>query len=253
VKEQLQPSFPVYAAATVTKPGAENTEVTTNSAIDPTDVTLLVARRTVKIVPGDLGWSSSQDNLSALIGQAIGQARAKQVDEDICAVMTTNYTSSVGATNSTDLTFANILSALLTLETNEANQNLVLCLHPKQWNHLRGDLVVVSGTTTNPTGDQATNAMTTGVIGTSLFGATVIVTPRVGTGTDTNAMYLGFLGNSKEAIGYAVKNVNAMLGFPEIELDRKPRFAETEFVHNYYDKAGVIRATGLVLVKSQTY
>lgn len=247
-------SFPVFAAATVTKPGSETTDVTTNSAITPTDVTLTVVRRTVKILPSDLGWASSAENMSQRLGQLIGQARAKQVDTDICAVMTTNYTSSVGATNSTDVSFANIASALLTLETNEANQNLVLVLHPKQWNHLRGDLVIVSGTADSSDKSAAgQSVMTSGMIGTTLFGAKVIVTPRVGTGTDTNAMYLGFLGNASEAIGYAVKNVNASLGLPEIEFERDASIGGTEVVHNYYDKAGIIRASGLVLVKSQTY
>lgn len=246
-------SWPIFIAAGVTTPGSETTDVTTNQDITPTDVTAAVDRKTIKIMPSDLGWASSNENMSQILGQIIGKARAKKVDTDILAVMTTNYTSSVGATNSTDLSFANIASALLTLETNESNQNLVLVLHPKQWNHLRGDLVVVSGTTTNPTGDQATQAFTNGVIGTTVFGAKLIITPRVGTGTDTNAMYLGVLGNLPESIGYAVKDCNASLGLPPIELERDASIGATEVVMNYYDKAAIIRATGLVLVKSQTY
>lgn len=247
-------SFPVFIAAGVTVPGSETTDVTTNQDITPTDVTLTVARRTVKILPSDLGWASSTENMSQVLGQIIGKARAKQVDTDICAVMTTNYTSSVGATNSTDVSFANITSALLTLETNEANQNLVLVLHPKQWAHLRNDLVIVSGTADSSDKSAAgQTTMTSGMIGTTLFGAKVIVTPRVGTGTDTNAMYLGFLGNTVEAIGYATKNVSADLGLPEIEFERDASVGGTEVVHNYYDKAGIIRAAGLVLVRSQTY
>jgi len=150
------------------------------------------------------------------------------------------------------LTFANVLSAILTLETNEANSRLTLVLHPKQFTHLRGDLVVVSGTTTNPTGDQAAQAMNTGTV-VNLFGARVIVTPRVGTGADTNDMYLGFIGYTQEAIGYGIKNVNAEIGIPEIELQRDASGSWTEVVHQYYDIAAIIRASGLVLVKSQTY
>lgn len=250
-------SWPVYAAGTVTKPGSEEVSVTTNSTPAPTDVTAAVARRTIIVSPTDLGVSGSVDNLSATFGKLIGEARAKQVDTDILAVMTTNYTSSVGATNSTDVTIANILSALLTLEGNEANQNLVLALHPKQWNHIRGDLVLSAQVTANalPTDNsvQGQQVLTSGVLFAPIFGAQVLVTPRVGTGADTNDMYLGVLGNFAEAIGYAVKNVNRMLGIPEIELDRTPRSAMGALVHNYYDKAAIIRAAGLVLVKSQTY
>jgi len=250
-----QATFPVFLVASVTKPGSETTDVTTNSDITPTAVGLTVVRRTVRIQPSDLGMASSTENMSQIIGRIIGEARAKQVDTDICAVMTTNYTSSVGATNATTVTFANINSALLVLESNEANQNLGLVLHPKQWAHLRKDLVIVSGTDTRNTDRsvQGQNTLTTGYVGNTLFGAQVIVTPRVGVGSDTNDMYLGFMGNLREALGYAFKNVNAAIGLPEIELDRDPATASTKIVHNYYDKAGIIRAAGLVLIKSQTY
>lgn len=247
-------SYPVFGVATVTKPGSETTDVTTNSTANPTDVTCTVARRTVRMEPSDLARAASTENLSVRLGQIIGQARAKQVDADILGVMTTNYTSSVGATNSTDVSIANILSALLTLEGNEANQNLILALHVKQWAHLRGDLVLVSGTADSSDKSAAgQQAMSSGIITVPLFGARVLATPRVGTGTDTNDMYLGILGNFAEGIGYAFKNVNAELGIPEIELERNASTATTEFVHNYYDKAAIVRAAGLVLVKSQTY
>lgn len=249
-------SFPVYIQPAVSKT-AEGTDQTTNATITPTDVTLTVARRIVKILPTDLGFAASGDNLSARLGQLIGNARAKQVDTDILAVMTTNFTSSVGATNSTDVSVANILSALLVLEGNESNQNLILALHPKQWNHIRGDLVLTAQVTTDGRGTdqsaQGQSVITSGLVSVPLFGARVFVTPRVGTGTDTNDMYLGILGNFSEGIAYAVKNVNAEMGIPEIELERDASLGATEFVHNYYDSTGIIRSAGLVLVKSQTY
>lgn len=247
-------SYTVFTAATVTKPASETTDVTTNSTANPADVTLTVARRTIKLVPSDLSIGSSQENMSARLGQIIGKARAKQVDTDILAVMTTNYTSSTGATNSTDVSIAMLLSALLTLEVNEANDNLSLVLHPKQWNHLRGDLVLISGTADSSDKSAAgQSTMATGFTQVPLLGAGVLVTPRVGTGTDTNDMYLGILGNFAEGIGYTVKNASAEVGVPEIELQRDASMGATEFVHNYYDKAGIVRAAALVLVKSQTY
>lgn len=248
-------SFPYFIDPAVSKT-AEGTDQTTNATVTPTDVVLTVARRICKVTPTDLGFASSTEDMSARLGQLIGQAKAKQVDTDIIGVMTTNFTSSVGATNSTDVSVANILSALLTLEGNEANQNLILALHPKQWNHLRGDLVLTAQVTTDGRGTdqspQGVQTLTSGRLIAPLFGAQVIVTPRVGTGTDTNAMYLGALFNA-EALGYAVKNVNAELGLPDIELQRDASLGATEFVHNYYDSAGIIRAAGVVLVKSQTY
>lgn len=248
-------SFPVFDTAAVTKPANETTDVTTNSTITPTDVTLTVARRVVRIDPSDLAVSAWTDAVPAPIrlGQIMGNARAKQVDEDILASMTTNFTSSVGATNSTDVSFLMVNNALLTLETNEADSSLVLVLHSKQFNHLRGDLIVVSGTVdSSEKSAQGQQAMNTGKI-VNLFGATVVVTNRVGTGTDTNDIYKGVLGYLSEGLGYAVKNVNQQLGLPEIELQRDASKGLYEYVMNYYDKAGIIRAPCLVLVKSQTY
>ena len=247
-------SFPVFNAIAVSKT-AEATDQTTKAAVDPTDVVLTVARRIVRVDLTDLAAGSWADSVppSQRLGQMIGMARAKQVDTDICAVMTTNYTSSVGATNSSDVAFSSILSALLTLETNEANAQLSLILHPKQFNHLRGDLVIVSGTAASTDrSTQAQEAMNTGTV-MNLFGAKVVVTPRVGTGTDTNDMYLGFIGYTQEAIGYGVKNVNAELGLPDIELQRDASASWTEVIHTYYDSTGIIRASGLVLIKSSTY
>lgn len=252
-------SFPFFINPVISKT-AEGTDQTTNATITPTDVVLTVARRVCKILPTDLGFASSTENLSQRLGQLIGAARAKQVDTDILGLATTNYTSSVGATNVTTLSIANILSALLTLEGNESNQNLILALHPKQWNSLRGDIVIVSATTTandprrlTDNSSQGQSVMNSGMLTVPLFGARVLVTPRVGTGTSTNDMYLGMLGNFRESVGYAIKNVNSEMGIPDIELQRDASLGATEFVHNYYDSTGIIRASGLVIVKSQTY
>jgi hypothetical protein len=115
-------------------------------------------------------------------------------------------------------------------------------------------MVLVSGTAASSDRTiQAQEVATSGRVFSNLLGAEVIVTPRVQTGTDTNAMYLGVFGWVNEGIGYAIKNVNAELGLPDIELDRNPSTGSTEFVMNYYDKAGIIRPSALVLVKSQTY
>ena len=249
-------SFPVFTAASVSKT-AEATDQTTNTTCDPTDVVLTVARRVVKLLPTDLGIASAQENMSVRLGQAIGAARAKQVDTDILGVMTTNFTYAVGATNSTDISVANILSALLTLEIAEANRNLILALHPNQWNHLRGDLVLTSATSTatergTDRSQQGQNVLSSGMLYIPLFGAQVLVTPRVGTGTDTNDIYKGALFNA-ESLGYAIKNVSAELGIPDIEVQRDASLGAAEYVHNYYDSCGILRATGVVLVKSQTY
>ena len=240
-------SFGAHVAATVTKTANETTDNTTTNTMDPTDITLTVARRSVRIDTSDLTVASAAENVNAKAGQIIGKARVKQVEADILGNMTTNWTSSVGATNSTAITPENILSALLFLRTNEADDNLVLGLHSKQEAHLIDDIVV----TTSTGSDQSAigqDAMVSGSINRrTLFGFTVISTPRISTGTDTNDMYLGLAFNGKE-MGYLVKNIP-----PLIEFQRDASKATNEIIMNYYDSSGRIRAAAFVLVKSQTY
>ena len=178
--------FPFHIAANVTKPANETTDVTTNSAIDPTSVTLTVVRRTVRIDISDLARESAVEDINATAGAMIGKARSKTVETDLLGVMTTNYTSSVGATNNTAITPEDVLSALRTLKNNEADENLVLAIHPNQEYHLLDDLVVTSSSGSDQSA-QGQEAMAAGLFR-SLYGARVISTPRVGTGTDTNVM-----------------------------------------------------------------
>lgn len=241
-------SFPVYTAATVTKTAAEDTDLTTTNTLDPTEVELTVARRAVRADITDLARASAVRDINMDAGMILGRARAKQVDTDVLAVIGTTHTSSVGATNSTSITPANLMSALLVLEVNEANDGILnLVLHPKQWNHLRDDLVFDTDIATDRS-TQGQEAMNTGRVG-RIFGANVYVTPRVSTGTDTNAMYLGMLFNA-ECIGYAVKNIGGNGG---LEIQRDSSAALNELVLNYYDSANILRTSGVVLIKSQTY
>ena len=125
-------SFPMHVVAAITKVASETTDNTTNSTMTPTDVTLVVVRRSARIDLADLAAACTVENINQVAGQVIGKAKAKQVDTDILSNMTTNWTSSVGATNSTAITPENILSAGLKLKNNEADENLVLAITPNQ-------------------------------------------------------------------------------------------------------------------------
>lgn len=240
--------FPIHGTVAITVPGNETTDVTTNSQIAPTFATLTVARRTARVDVSDLAQASvSGESPSVTAGRLIGNARIKKVETDVLANITTNYTSSVGATDSTAISPENVLSALLTLKVNEANDNLLLAIHPKQEAHLLDDLVVTSSSDSDRS-DLAQSAMSDGGLSKkSLFGFTVVSSMRVSTGTDTNDIYLGMACNAKE-LGYAVKNIA-----PGLEIQRDASKATNEVVMNYYDSSGRIRAAAFVLVKSQTY
>lgn len=239
--------FPIHTTVAITSPGNETTDVTTNSVIQPTFATLTLRRQTARVDVSDLAQESvSGEAPSVTAGRLIGKARIKAVETHVLANMTTNYTSSVGATNSTAITPENILSALLTLKKNEANENLVLAIHPQQEYHLLDDIVVTS-LSKSDLSDVGQSAMVDGGLSKkSLFGFTVVPTMRVSTGTNTNDIYLGMAFNGKE-LGYGVKNIP-----PAIEFQRDASSALSEVVMNYYDSSGRIRAAAFVLVMSQT-
>ena len=239
--------FARHVAVTVTKDSNESTDQTTIASMDPTSVTLTVARRVARIDITDLAAESTVEDVNITAGRILGKARAKQVDTDLLGVMTTNWTSSVGATNSTAITPENILSALLTLKTNEADDNLMLAIHPKQEIHLLDDLVVTSSTDSDSSA-LGQSAVSDGRLGgKTLFGFKVFSTPRVGTGSDTADIYTGLAFNA-DCLGYAVKNIGAA-----VEAQRDASSGLTELVMNYYDSCAVISAAAFVLVKSQTY
>jgi len=242
--------FPIYNTVAVTTPSNETTDVTTNSAITPTFATLTVRRQTARVDISDLAQESvSGEAPSVTAGRLIGMARIKAVETHILGNIATNWTSSVGATNSTAISPENILSALLTLKKNEANQNLVLAINASQEFHLLDDVVVSSsaGSDRSALGQSAMDDG--GLQKKSLFGFRVCVTERISTGTDTNSINLGLAFNGQE-MAYAVKNIGANGG---LEVQRDASAGLVEVVCNYYDSSGKVRAAAFVLVKSQTY
>lgn len=242
--------FPIHTTVAITKPANETTDVTTNSAIQPTFATLTVARRTARVDISDLSQhAAAGESPSETAGRLIGQARIKQVEADILANMSTDYTSSVGATNSTSISMENVLGAKLKLKNNEADDNLVLSLHANQEAHLLDDIVVTSSSDSDRSAI-AQDAMVSGSIEhKTLLGFRVLSSMRVSTGTDTNDIYLGMAFNAQE-MGYAVKNIGPNGG---LEIQRDASKGLNEVVMNYYDSSGRIRAAAFVLVKSQTY
>jgi hypothetical protein len=242
--------FPIHTTVAITTPASVTTDVTTSSIIQPTFATLTLRRQTARVDVSDLAQESvSGVAPSVTAGRLIGNARIKAVETHVLGNMTSTWTSSVGATNSTAITPENILSALLTLKKNEANENLVLSLHPSQEYHLLDDVVVTSSSGSDRSELGQSSMADGGLGGKMLFGAKVVSSMRVSTATDSNDIYLGMLFNGME-LGYAVKNIGANGG---IEFQRDASIALNEIVQNYYDSSGRIRAGAFVLVKSQTY
>ncbi len=240
--------FPIHTTVAITKDSSETTDITTNSAISPSFATLTVARRTARVDISDLARASNAgEDVNVTAGKLIGNARVKQVETDVLANIATDWTSSVGATSSTAISPENVLSAMLKLKRNEANQSPVLAIHVAQEFHLLDDLVVTSSSKSDGSALGQSSMNDGGLAKKSLFGFTVVPTMRVSTGTDGNDIYLGMAFNGNE-LAYAVKNIA-----PGLEIQRDASKAINEVVMNYYDSSGKVRAAAFVLVKSQTY
>lgn len=250
-----------YTALSITSMAAETTDLTTKSDPAPASTTLTVARKACRVDISDLLEASVPRDLNSDVGAAIAAAYAEQVDTDILGVMTTNHTSSVGATNASANTPEQLLSALMTLSSNKATANGVWgALHPKQIYHIKDDLLPVARvtTTTQTAGDLLMGPQfAMNPYGPwDYAGIELYESPLVGTGTDGNDIYCGIVAakgagpnGSGAAIAYAIKEIpNKLLRFQE-DISA----GTTEVVLNYYDSAAMTRVDGVVLVKSSTY
>lgn len=247
-KPGVTADFPIHTTVAITTPSSITTDVTTSSIIQPTFATLTLRRQTARVDVSDLAQEAvSGEAPSVTAGRLIGAARIKAVETHVLANIATNWTSSVGATNATAISPENVLSALLTLKKNEANENLMLAIHPAQEYHLLDDIVVTSSSGSDVSALGQSSMEDGGLNKKKLFGFTVVSSPRISTGTDTNDIYLGMACNAKE-LAYAVKNIGA-----PIEFQRDASIALNEVVMNYYDSSGKVRSAAFVLVKSQTY
>lgn len=131
------PKAPTIAAASV----AEGTDLT-NTASDPTSVTITAAEVGLMVTPTDLANKHSVWDI-AQVTAAIKRACVEKWDTDIAALYA-SFSNTVGATG-VDLSLANFLSAIFTLEDNDVAGPYASGLHTVQIADLRTALIGAAG------------------------------------------------------------------------------------------------------------
>ena len=169
---------PVYSAVSAAAV-SEATDLS-NTAIDPSSVTITAAEVGVMTTLTDLARNAAPRNVAADIGRLFGEAVAKKQDQDLIALF--DGFSTVVGDGTTAINAAAIFNALSTLRGNALNINeCAVVLHPKIAYDLKANL---TNTFANANAnDLANEALRSGFVG-SLAGMRIFETSNMdNTGT----------------------------------------------------------------------
>jgi len=164
---------PIYAAVSAAAVN-EATDLS-NTAINPTSVTITASEVGVMTTLTDLARNSAPRNVAADIGRLFGEAVAKKQDADLTALFD-GFSVAVGD-GSAALTAAGVFNAASTLRAEALNLNdCAVVLHPKIAFDLKANL---TNTFANPnSGDLQNEAMRSGFVG-SLAGLRIFETSNI--------------------------------------------------------------------------
>ena len=175
---------PVYSAVSAAAV-SEATDLS-NTAIDPSSVTITAAEVGVMTTLTDLARNAAPRNVAADIGRLFGEAIAKKQDQDLIALFD-GFSTAVGDGTSA-INAAAIFNALSTLRGNALNINeCAVVLHPKIAYDLKANL---TNTFANANAnDLANEALRSGFVG-SLAGMRIFETSNM-SNTGTTGDYKG--------------------------------------------------------------
>jgi hypothetical protein len=164
---------PIYSAVSAAAV-AEATDLS-NTAINPTSVTITASEVGIMTTLTDLGRNSAPRNVAADIGRLFGEAVAKKQDTDLTALFD-GFSTAVGD-GTAAITAAGVFNAASTLRANALNLNdCAVVLHPKIAYDLKANL---TNTFANPNaGDLQNEAMRSGFVG-SLAGLRIFETSNM--------------------------------------------------------------------------
>ena len=175
---------PIYAAVSAAAV-SEATDLS-NTAIDPSSVTITAAEVGVMTTLTDLARNAAPRNVAADIGRLFGEAVAKKQDQDLIALFD-GFSTAVGD-GTTAIIAAAVFNALSTLRANALNINeCAVVLHPKIAYDLKANL---TNTFANANAnDLANEALRSGFVG-SLAGMRIFETSNM-SNTGTTGDYKG--------------------------------------------------------------
>ena len=206
------PIYPTVSASAV----SEASDLS-NTAINPSSVTITASEVGLMTTLTDLARNSASRNVAQDIGRVFGEAIARKIDLDLTALFD-GFSTAVGGTGAT-LTADTVAQAHANLRNNSVPMNdLALVLHPMVAHDLkRGMTNTYAGLDT----DISNEALRSGFIGT-LFGVPVFETANMAD-TGTAGDYKGAMFH-RDALGLA------MMQDLKIEVQRDASLRADEIV-----------------------
>lgn len=208
------PKWPLLSAADLT----EATDMG-NSAVNAASTLITADEAGIMITVTDMLLNGAGLGGLEPFAEELGKAIANKIDTDLLNAVS-SFTNSVG-TSGANLTEANFLSAIYTLELGNAKGPFVVVLHPYQVNNLR---TAIAGTTGAVWGGASAPAVDIGALG-SLYGVDIVQSTNcasVNVNVDRQGVMMP-LGN-QSGLAYVLK-VGA-----KTELQRDASLRATEIV-----------------------
>ena len=151
---------PVYA--TVSASAVSEASDLSNTAVNPTSVTITASEVGIMTTLTDLARNSASRNVAGDIGRLFGEAIARKMDSDLSALFT-GFSTEKGPGAGSELTVQDIFEAGTELRTNNAPGPYYGVFHPKQIFNVKKSL---TNTFVGRDTELSNEAMRTGFVGT---------------------------------------------------------------------------------------
>jgi N4-gp56 family major capsid protein len=211
---------PIYSA--VSASAVSEAADLSNTAINPTSVTITASENGIMTTLTDLGRNAAPRNVAADIGKLFGEAIAKKIDTDLTALFG-GFSNTVGG-NTTVMSAALIFNAVAKLRaTGVPSDNLACILHPNIAFDLKSGL---SNTFANPNAGVGNEALRTGFAG-QIAGVSIYETSNMADASNNNP---GTTGDYKGAVFHSDALGLAMMQDLKIETQRDASLRADEIV-----------------------
>tara|TARA_R100000655_G_scaffold39071_1_gene74186 strand:+ start:157 stop:999 length:843 start_codon:yes stop_codon:yes gene_type:complete len=170
---------PIYA--TVSASAVSEASDLSNTAINPSSVTITASENGVMTTLTDLARNSAPRNVAGDIGRLFGEAIAKKIDTDLTALFD-GFSTSIGGAG-TEMTVDKIFQAVATLRQANVPTGLSGVFNPKVAYNVKK---AITNTFVNPNPNDLTNeALRTGYIG-NIAGVQIFESSNVDGTSDTD-------------------------------------------------------------------
>ena len=211
---------PIYSAVSAAAVN-EATDLT-NTAVNPSSVTITATEKGVMTTLTDLARNSAPRNVAGDIGKLFGEAIAKKIDKDLTALFG-GFSTTVGSA-STVMSASLIFQAVAKLRAaGVPGENLSAVIHPQVAFDLKSGL---TNTFANPNPGVGNEALRTGLVG-QIAGVNIFETSNM---TDSSDNDPGTTGDYKGAVFHSDALGLAMMQDLKIETQRDASLRADEIV-----------------------